>query len=389
MPENREVLSNSKTQNKVVGVGRGATIPEISGKALIKVVGVGGGGSNAVDRMIEVGVQGVEFIALNTDAQALANSHAPIRMRIGDQVTRGLGCGGDPKLGEKAALESAEEIKELLRGADMVFVTAGMGGGTGTGGAPIVASLAKELGALTVSVVTRPFGFEGGRRAALAMEGIAKLRQNVDTLVVIPNDRLLQILDPHASIKQAFLAADDLLRQGIQGVSDLITGTGLVNVDFNDVRSIMSNGGSALMAIGRASGENRATNAAIQAVNSQLLDISIEGAKGVLFNIKGGPGMTLFEVYDAAEIIRKMADPEANIIFGAAIDESLKDDIQITVIATGFDGQSRPITDQEAPRVSEKTEPSRKTGPVELPPQGPEFDELEIPPFLRYRNRKR
>lgn len=360
-----------------------------SDKVEIKVVGVGGGGSNAVDRMIEVGVQGVEFIALNTDAQALAKSHAPIRMRIGDQVTRGLGCGGDPKLGEKAALESAEEIKELLRGAHMVFVTAGMGGGTGTGGAPIVASLARELGALTISVVTRPFAFEGGRRAALAMEGIAKLRQNVDTMVVIPNDRLLQILDPRASIKQAFLAADDILRQGIQGISDLITGTGLVNVDFNDVRSIMSNGGSALMAIGRAKGENRAVNAATQAVNSQLLDISIEGAKGVLFNIKGGPGMTLFEVHDAAEIIRQMADPEANIIFGAAIDESLKEDIQITVIATGFDGQTRPASAQATPTPREKAEVVRQPSIVELPAQGPELDELDIPPFLRYRNRKR
>jgi cell division protein FtsZ len=360
------------------------------GKAEIKVVGIGGGGSNAVDRMIEVGVQGVEFIALNTDAQALNSSHAPIRMRIGDKVTRGLGCGGDPKLGEKAATESAEEIQEVLRGADMVFVTAGMGGGTGTGGAPVVASIARSLGALTVSVVTRPFGFEGGRRIGLALEGIAKLREKVDTLVVIPNDRLLQIIDPRASIKQAFLTADDLLRQGIQGVSDLITGTGLVNVDFNDVRSIMGNGGSALMAIGRGQGENRAVNAAIQAVNSQLLDISIDGARGVLFNIKGSANMTLFEVNDAAEVIRKMVDQDANIIFGAAIDDELSDDIQITVIATGFDGHPRaasaPRSGVSAPGVAE---PRRPVTTVELPVQAPEEEEWDIPPFLRHKKRER
>jgi cell division protein FtsZ len=361
------------------------------GKAEIKVVGIGGGGSNAVDRMIEVGVQGVEFIALNTDAQALNSSHAPIRMRIGDKVTRGLGCGGDPKLGEKAATESAEEIKEVLRGADMVFVTAGMGGGTGTGGAPIVANIAKALGALTVSVVTRPFSFEGGRRISLALEGISNLREQVDTLVVIPNDRLLQIIDPRASIKQAFLTADDLLRQGIQGVSDLITGTGLVNVDFNDVRSIMGNGGSALMAIGRGQGENRAVNAAIQAVNSQLLDISIDGARGVLFNIKGSTNMTLFEVNDAAEVIRKMVDQDANIIFGAAIDESLSDDIQITVIATGFDGHPRaaaaPARSDAVP--TREAEPRRPVQTVELPVQAPEEEEWDIPPFLRPQRRER
>ncbi len=364
--------------------------PVAGGKAEIKVVGIGGGGSNAVERMIEVGVQGVEFIALNTDAQALGSSSAPTRMRIGDKVTRGLGCGGDPKLGEKAATESAEEIKELLRGADMVFVTAGMGGGTGTGGAPIVASIARSLGALTVSVVTRPFGFEGGRRIGLALEGISKLRENVDTMVVIPNDRLLQIIDPRASIKQAFLTADDLLRQGIQGVSDLITGTGLVNVDFNDVRSIMGNGGSALMAIGRGSGENRAVNAAIQAVNSQLLDISIDGARGVLFNLKGSANMTLFEVNDAAEVIRKMVDQDANIIFGAAIDDSLTDDIQITVIATGFDGHSRPVA--AAPAGEPKREavaPKRQPTPVELPVQSNDDEQWDIPPFLRYKNRRR
>jgi cell division protein FtsZ len=373
-----------------MGVSMAESRFDLGTNAQIKVVGVGGGGSNAVDRMIEVGVRGVEFIALNTDAQALASSQAPIRMRIGDKVTRGLGCGGDPKLGEKAAEESSEQIKELLRGADMVFVTAGMGGGTGTGGAPVVAGLAREMGALTVSVVTRPFGFEGGRRGGLAMEGIAKLKGNVDTLVIIPNDRLLQIIDPRASIKSAFLTADDLLRQGIQGVSDLITGTGLVNVDFNDVRSIMGNGGSALMAIGHGKGEHRAADAAMQAVNSQLLDISIDGARGVLFNIKGSPNMTLYEVNNAAEIIGRMVDPDANIIFGAAVDQSLTDDIQITVIATGFDAQARSATagrgtpPREAP-VSVK--PTPRT--VEFAPQDGQGDDWDIPPFLRHKTRKK
>ncbi|NLT73808.1 MAG: cell division protein FtsZ [Chloroflexi bacterium] len=362
---------------------------DLGTNAEIKVVGVGGGGSNAVDRMIEVGVRGVEFIALNTDGQALANSQAPVRLRLGEKVTRGLGCGGDPKLGEKAAEESAEGIKELLDGADMVFVTAGMGGGTGTGAAPIVAGLAKEMGALTVSVVTRPFGFEGGRRASAAMEGIARLKEKVDTLVVIPNDRLLQIIDPRASIKDAFLTADDLLRQGIQGVSDLITGTGLVNVDFNDVRSIMGNGGSALMSIGQGKGERRAVDAAMQAVNSQLLDISIDGARGVLFNIKGSPNMTLFEVNEAAEVIRKMVDQDANIIFGAAVDQTLADSIQITVIATGFDGQPRSAAVLRASSPRETSEAKPRSRVIEFPAQNTEADDWDIPPFLRHKARKK
>ncbi|MBM3188166.1 MAG: cell division protein FtsZ, partial [Chloroflexi bacterium] len=329
------------------------SIGELGNNAQIKVIGVGGGGSNAVDRMIEVGVQGVEFIALNTDSQALANATASVRLRVGDKVTRGLGCGGDAALGEKAARESAEEITEILRGSDMVFVTAGMGGGTGTGGAPVVAEIARKLGALTVGVVTRPFSFEGSRRNKIALEGVERMRQHVDTLVVIPNDRLLQVVDPKASMREAFLAADDLLRQGIQGISDLITSTGLVNVDFNDVRAIMGNGGSALMAIGIGKGDSRAVDAAMQAVNSRLLDISIDGAKGVLFNIRGGDDMSLFEVNEAAEVIRSMVDAEANIIFGAAIDESMQDTIQVTVIATGFDATKpqagRPPTRPPAP----------------------------------------
>jgi cell division protein FtsZ len=347
--------------------------------AQIKVVGVGGGGSNAVDRMIDVGVQGVEFLSLNTDAQALSKSGAPVRMRIGDKVTRGLGCGGDPTHGSKSAAESSEEIMEVLRGADMVFVTAGMGGGTGTGGAPVVAQIARKLGALTVAVVTKPFSFEGSRRMRIALEGIEALRESVDTLIVIPNDRLLQVVDPKASMRDAFLAADDLLRQGIQGISDLITGTGLVNVDFNDVRSIMGNGGSALMSIGHGKGENRAVDAAMQAVNSHLLDISIDGAKGVLFNIKGSDDMTLFEVNEAAEIIRQMVDAEANIIFGAAIEDSLADELQITVIATGFEGNARTNTQQRPATPQAKQQ--GKT--IEFPLKSFDRDDLDIPSFLR------
>lgn len=356
---------------------------DAAGRAQIRVVGVGGGGSNAVDRMIEVGVQGVEFVALNTDAQALARSQAAVRMRIGDKLTRGLGCGGDPALGEKAAQESAEEIADLLQGTDMVFVAAGMGGGTGTGGAPLVAQIARKLGALTVGVVTRPFSFEGGRRSAVANEGVERLRGNVDTLIVIPNDRLLQIVDRKASMREAFLAADDLLRQGIQGISDLITSTGLVNVDFNDVRAIMGNGGSALMSIGRGQGESRAIDAAMQAINSNLLDVSIDGAKGVLLNIKGDETLALFELNDAAEMIRQMVDSEANIIFGAAIDEALEDEIQITVIATGFDptASSNGRRARLAPRPAPAEAGESKT--IEFPVRSYEQDDLEIPSFLR------
>ena len=344
--------------------------------AEIKVVGIGGGGSNAVDRMIAVGLQGVEFVALNTDSQALANAAAPLRMRIGDKITRGLGAGGDPNVGEKAARESAEEIAELLRGVDMVFVTTGMGGGTGTGGAPVVAQIARDLGALSVAVVTRPFNFEGSRRMRIAMEGIERLRESVDTLIVIPNDRLLQIVSPKASIREAFLAADDLLRQGIQGISDLIVGTGLVNVDFNDVRAIMGNGGSALMAVGRGQGKSRAVDAAMAAVSSSLLDVSIDGAKGVLFNIKGSEDLSLFEVNEAAEVIRRMVDPEANIIFGAAIVPSLKAEIQITVIATGFDG--KPVSSPQPVPVGR---PQRESISFSGAMLG--TDDLDMPAFLR------
>jgi cell division protein FtsZ len=344
----------------------------VESPAQIKVLGVGGGGSNAVNRMIEEGIQGVEFIAVNTDAQALMLAQAPQRLRIGDKLTKGLGSGGHPETGDKAAQESAEEIKAMLKGADMVFVTAGMGGGTGTGAAPVIAKLAKETGALTIGVVTKPFTFEGAKRRKTAEEGIQRLKEGVDTLIVIPNDRLLQVVDKKASINQAFRMADDVLRQGIQGISELITIPGLINLDFADVRSIMNEGGSALMAIGRASGDNRAQNAAEQAIHSALLDVSIDGAQGILFDVTGGPDLSLYEVNEAAEIIRRSADPDANIIFGAVIDPELRDEIRITVIATGFDA----IKEQKAPVAEEA-----KT--IEFPKRTFDRDDLDIPAFLR------
>ncbi len=313
--------------------------------ARIKVIGVGGGGCNAVNRMIEEGVQGIEFIAVNTDAQALLLSKAPTRVRLGDKVTRGLGAGGNPDNGKRAAEESAEELYEVLKGSDMIFVTSGLGGGTGTGAAPIVAQIAKEVGALTIGVVTRPFTFEGSRRAQSAEAGISKLKEHADTLIVIPNDRLLQIVDKRASLQEAFRVADDVLRQGIQGISELITVPGLINLDFADVRAIMSEGGAALMAVGHASGEDRARIAAEMAISSQLLDITIDGARGILFNVTGGSNMTLFEVNQAAAIIKETAHPDVNLIFGAVIDPNMGDEIRITVIATGFDraGVARPV----------------------------------------------
>ncbi|GAB6152425.1 cell division protein FtsZ [Desulfosporosinus burensis] len=305
--------------------------------AEIKVIGVGGGGNNAVNRMITAGLQGVDFVTVNTDSQALQLSRAGQKVQIGIKLTKGLGAGANPEIGAKAAEESREELAKVLKGADMVFVTAGMGGGTGTGAAPIVAEVAKEMGALTVGVVTRPFTFEGRKRAMQAEKGIAELKSKVDTLITIPNDRLLQVVDKHTTIHEAFRIADDVLRQGVQGISDLIAVPGLINLDFADVKTIMSNTGSALMGIGQATGENRAADAARKAISSPLLETSIEGAKGVLLNITGGTNLTLFEVNEAAGIIAEAADPEANIIFGAVIDENLKEEIRVTVIATGFD----------------------------------------------------
>jgi cell division protein FtsZ len=326
----------------------------VEGFAQIRVVGVGGGGSNAVNRMIQASMSGIEFIALNTDAQALLMTQAPHWIRIGDKLTRGLGAGGNPSIGAKAAEENIEDIHEALKGSDMVFITAGMGGGTGTGASPIIAQIARELGALTVGVVTKPFSFEGNKRRMAAEEGIANLRQHVDTLITVPNDRLLQVADKKMPLSEAFRLADDVLRQGIQGISDLITVPGLINLDFADVRTIMSTAGSALMAIGEAGGDNRAVDAAHLAISSPLLDIDIAGARGVLFNITGGLDLTLYEVNEAADIISKAAHPEANIIFGAVQDNAFDGKVKITVIATGFDGQGRgriPSLSQNQGRV--------------------------------------
>ncbi len=372
--------------------------------AQIKVVGVGGGGSNAVDRMIAEGLRGVEFVAVNTDAQALLMSAASQRIRIGDKLTRGLGAGGNPEIGMKAAEESSQELEEVLRGADMVFVTCGMGGGTGTGAAPVIAEIIKKSGALTIGVVTRPFNFEGSRRQNIAMEGIEKLKESVDTLIVIPNDRLLEIVDKKASMTQAFRTADDVLRQGIQGISELITVPGLINLDFADVRSIMSGGGSALMAVGVGRGDNRAVQAAESAVASALLDVTIEGAQGILFNLTGGPDLSLFEVNEAAEIIKRKAHPEANIIFGAVIDESLTDELRITLIATGFETAAQRKTYVTGKR-RESTETNTNTKTIvfpqtkvreirpreEQPRREPVYDpeDLEVPTFLRKRMQDR
>src|SRR5213594_3805179 len=309
--------------------------------AVIKVVGVGGGGTNAVNRMVDAGLTGVEFVAVNTDAQALVMCDADVKIHIGAKATRGLGAGADPAVGHAAAMESRDELKEALKGADMIFVTAGEGGGTGTGGAPIVADLAHELEALTVGVVTRPFAFEGRRRAQQAEQGINELAEKVDTLIVIENDRLLQVVEKKTPLSDAFKLADDILRQGVQGITDLITVPGIVNLDFADVRTIMRDAGSALMGIGVGNGENRASDAAKQAISSPLLEQSVEGATGILLNITGGRDLGLFEVNEAAEIVTYAADRNSNIIFGSVIDESLEDEVRVTVIATGFDGGSR------------------------------------------------
>ena len=309
--------------------------------ALIRVIGVGGGGSNAVNCMIRAELMGVEFISVNTDAQALLQSDAPHKIRIGDKITRGLGAGGDPGIGQRAAEEDAEKIYEALKDSDMVFITAGMGGGTGSGAAPVIAEIARDLGALTIGVVTKPFSFEGARRRLNAEKASEALRDKVDTLITIPNDRLKDVVQKETSILDAFRVVDDVLRQGVQGISDLITVPGLINLDFADVRTVMKDAGSALMGIGRASGAERAQTAAREAIDSPLLEVNISGAQGVLFNVTGGPTLSLFEVDEAAEIIKGTADPEANIIFGTVIDERMGDEISITVIATGFDASRR------------------------------------------------
>jgi cell division protein FtsZ len=387
---------------------------EIESFARIKVVGVGGGGCNAVNRMINEGLTGVEFVAINTDAQALLQSKAGIRVRIGEKLTRGLGSGGNPEQGRKAAEESAEALYEVLKGSDMVFVTAGMGGGTGTGACPIVSQIAKEVGALTIGVVTRPFSFEGQRRNQSADAGIAKLKEQADTLIVIPNDRLLQVVDKRANLQDAFRMADDVLRQGVQGISELITVPGLINLDFADVKTIMSEGGAALMAVSHAKGEERAREAAEKAISSQLLDITIDGARGILLNVTGGPDLTLFEVNQAAAIIKETAHPEVNLIFGAVINPDMKDELRITVIATGFErtGMPRSVMNTvplraEAPRNETRPASPYTISPAPAQPQQrsnvPEYaaansnttstftprnfntEDLDIPAFLRKR----
>jgi cell division protein FtsZ len=364
--------------------------------ARIKVVGVGGGGCNAVNRMIEEGIQGVEFISINTDAQALMLSAAPTKVRIGTKLARGLGAGGDPEIGRKSAEESAEDLYNVLKGADMVFVTAGLGGGTGTGAAPIVAQIAKENGALTIGVVTRPFTFEGNKRMQSCELGMANLKDHADTLIVIPNDRLLQIMDKRASLNDSFKLADEVLRQGIQGISELITVPGLINLDFADVKTIMSEGGAALMAVGKASGEDRARLAAEQAISSQLLDITIDGARGVLFNVTGGPTLTLFEVNQAAALIRETAHPDVNMIFGAVIDPTLTDEIHVTVIATGFERSgmprrviprqtARPVDGKPVNRLQESVSVAAENKQQgEFQPQIFNTEDLDIPAFLRH-----
>jgi cell division protein FtsZ len=354
--------------------------------AVIRVVGVGGGGTNAVNRMVDAGLKGVEFVAVNTDAQALLMCDADVKLHIGGKITQGLGAGANPEIGREAAEESRDEIREAIKGSDMVFVTAGKGGGTGTGAAPVVAEISKELGALTVGVVTRPFSFEGKRRSDQAEEGIRTLREAVDTVIIIPNDRLLQVVEKRTSIIDAFKVADDILRQGVQGITDLITVPGLINLDFADVKAIMKDAGSALMGIGVASGENRAAEAAKAAISSPLLESSVEGATGILLNITGGPDLGLFEVNESAEVISGAADANSNIIFGAVIDDKIKDEVKVTVIATGFDKQmkaprpARPSTvDVETTTIIDTAD----KGSDESPEFEIDEDVLDIPTFLR------
>ncbi|MCW2622712.1 MAG: cell division protein FtsZ [Frankiales bacterium] len=371
--------------------------------AVIKVVGIGGGGVNAINRMIEVGLKGVEFIAINTDAQALLMSDADVKLDVGRELTRGLGAGAAPNVGRQAAEDHRDEIEEVLQGADMVFVTAGEGGGTGTGGAPVVASVAKGLGALTIGVVTRPFGFEGKRRAQQAEEGIAELRAEVDTLIVIPNDRLLSISDRSVSVLDAFKSADQVLLSGVQGITDLITTPGLINLDFADVKAVMSGAGSALMGIGSARGDDRAAVAAEMAIASPLLEASMDGAHGVLLNISGGSDLGLFEINEAAQLVQDAAHPEANIIFGAVIDDALGDEVRVTVIAAGFDaGTPTPMRREPARRPADNAPPApapsrlstpapqpvAQVRPVEAPPSRPTRtvvfeDDLDVPDFLK------
>ncbi|OQA53206.1 MAG: Cell division protein FtsZ [candidate division WS2 bacterium ADurb.Bin280] len=362
--------------------------------ATIRVVGVGGSGGNSVERMIAAKLRGVEFIAANTDAQALVNNSAPVKIQIGKETTRGLGSGSNVEVGRKSVEENKEEILEALKGSDMVFVAYGAGGGTGTGAGPVVAAISKEIGALTVGIVTKPFSFEGMRRKKVAEQGIEELKDKVDTLIVIPNDRLLQVIDKKTSLNDAFGVVDDVLRQGVQGISDLITMHGIINVDFADVKTIMADAGSALMGIGRGSGDNRAVEAARAAIDSPLLELSIDGAKGILFNITGGPDLSMYEIDEAAKIITEAADPDANIIFGSIVDESMSGEVRITVIATGFDEISEPKK-QQKPIFSSFEQPVQqpqatspftplvtKEAPI-IEEETEEADDLEVPAFIR------
>ncbi|MFH1012528.1 MAG: cell division protein FtsZ [Candidatus Peregrinibacteria bacterium] len=387
--------SRSSSSNHSVEV-----TPDITPLASIKVIGVGGGGSNAINRMIAAKVDGVDFIAVNTDAQALYHSQASHRINVGKSTTRGLGAGSDPAVGKKAAEESSEELKSAIDGADMVFVTCGLGGGTGTGGAPVIADIARELGILTVGVVTKPFAFEGAHRNEVANQGLEELRGKVDTLITIPNDRILSIIDKKTPLTDAFTVVDDVLRQAIQGIADLITTHGMINVDFADVRTIMNDAGSALMGIGYGSGENRAVDAARAAIESPLLDMSIAGAKGILFNITGGNDLSMFEVDEAAKVITEAADPNANIIFGTVINENYTGEIKCTVIATGFsqeDQQRQHAVTAEGTiqRLGHKPTAQVKVGvpgapgavkPVSVPQK--QADDLEVPAFMRKALRK-
>ncbi|MFO7820360.1 MAG: cell division protein FtsZ [Halanaerobacter sp.] len=357
----------------------------------IKVVGVGGGGNNAVDRMIDSGLKGVEFVAVNTDGQALVSSNAEITLQIGDELTNGLGAGANPEIGGKAAEESEDMIAETLEGSDMVFITAGMGGGTGTGATPVIAEIAKNVGALTVGVVTKPFTVEGRQRMKKAKEGIENLKEKVDTLIIIPNDRLLDVVEKQTTLVEAFKTADDVLRQGVQGISDLITIPGLINLDFADVKTIMTDAGSALMGIGTATGDNRAVEAARTAIASPLLEASIEGAKGVLLNVTGGSGLGLHETNESAKVISEVADPEANIILGSVVDEDLEDEVKVTVIATGFDREEQKQTVEQR-KDKEKSSDKQQSEQKRKKQQKPEDDfdiqsfgddDLDIPAFLR------
>jgi cell division protein FtsZ len=380
-----------------VSAGRGGTTEMLGDPqnylAVIKVAGVGGGGGNAVNRMIDSGLKGVEFVAVNTDAQALLMSDADVKLDIGRQLTRGLGAGSDPDIGRQAAEDHRDEIEEVLKGADMVFITAGEGGGTGTGGAPIVAEVARNLGALTIAIVTRPFSFEGRRRAVQADAGLQRLREKVDTLIVIPNDRLLDVADEKASLLSAFKMADDVLLQGVQGITDLITTPGLINTDFADVRMIMQDAGTALLGVGAAGGEGRALNAARAAISSALLEASIEGARGLLLNVAGPSDLGLFEVNEAAEVVKETAHPDANIIFGASIDDALGDDVRITVIAAGFDRYEgeRPLRRDAATSLGLHERPGRTAADSAFGDEhddygvggGEDDDEFDVPEFLR------